>query len=356
MSSADSVVDMDTRLTYPSSLALIRQARCRGVMSIVPLADNPEWGLVDHRPIEQEVMLGYGSLGKPRILVPKNNRTYAGCVDTRVCEEILPSGSFVRITRGGYRYVLSESPALIVVRAAAECQAVGRGIPDSLAVMAVAALITELCGTYSFSATDQIGEECCFGREPVLSMSELNRYLSEARGIRGLRLARRAAKLAFENSFSPRETCIALMLCSPPCYGGLGLSRPVLNSPLTFTDHQRTLLWHESMRPDLFWELYRLVIEYNGGTHDSLESKTEDDRRTLDYAVCGIEVFTIRDSDISSVLAMEQLGRKCVEVMSRTARKRLVDSFLRRIESGARPEVREAALDILLHRGRRVWL
>ena len=105
----------------------------------MPLADNPEWGLVDHRPIEQEVMLGYGSLGKPRILVPKNNRTYAGCVDTRVCEEILPSGSFVRITRGGYRYVLSESPALIVVRAAAECQAVGRGIPDSLAVMAVAA-------------------------------------------------------------------------------------------------------------------------------------------------------------------------------------------------------------------------
>ena len=84
MSSADSVVDMDTRLTYPSSLALIRQARCRGVMSIMPLADNPEWGLVDHKPIEQEIMLGYGSLGKPRILVPKHNRTYAGCVDTRV--------------------------------------------------------------------------------------------------------------------------------------------------------------------------------------------------------------------------------------------------------------------------------
>ena len=64
------------------------------------------------------------------------------------------------------------------------------------------------------------------------------------------------------------EALLEMACCLPPHLGGINLPKPVSNQPLDFSRHERTLVSHISLRPDLYWEKYRIAGEYNGHDHD----------------------------------------------------------------------------------------
>lgn len=110
----------------------------------------------------------------------------------------------------------------------------------------------ELCGRYAVSREGAISSRC-----PLTSASRLRRFVGQAEGMRGVKKARRALRFVMDDSASPMETSLALLLSMPRSLGGYGLPRPVMNLRIDAVAFDKCMVGHcaESrfFRGDLCW-------------------------------------------------------------------------------------------------------
>lgn len=209
--------------------------------------------------------------------------------------EELPSGSLCKIDAG--IYVLTPAYCILQVASIATRLASPETTPG-FALVIVAKVACEMCGTYSLS------EKGLTERKPLTTVGELATLALSSAGSYGVRLLREAIPYIVPNTRSPKETDLALLLCLPEGLGGFALPRPLSNFELDVSRVRVGLFatW-TTCTVDFYWPQARLVVEYDSWDfHDELgEGKTaQDDERANALRALGYTVVTIRRNDLYS--------------------------------------------------------
>ena len=188
----------------------------------------------------------------------------------------------------------------------------------------------ELCGTHStlpftagielpFSLSEREVKNGFVSCPPVCTAEQLRRMLVAAH-VGPRTKAVYAARFVVDNSRSPGESRLYLLICLPVNLGGYGLPRPLLNVRLKIPEELRRIVGSDHYVCDLYYPGASLAIEYDGGYHWDGEQRMDDNLRELILNTLGIEVIRIDKKQLENPEALDiQAHRiaKCLGVRLR---------------------------------------
>ena len=194
----------------------------------------------------------------------------------------LPEGSFIE----GNEYVSISSPEFLFVQMARE-----------LSLVELIELGMELCGTYRLACEQYSTRyDCAVLTTPM----KLSLYVRRAGKMQGVNKARQALQLIAEESASPMETVVYMLLCLPRRLGGYAFPQPVLNREFELSARGKKFTVRKASRPDLCWAGAKLDLEYQGSTHEEVESRAEDSMRRKALERMGYTVFELTYAEVTN--------------------------------------------------------
>lgn len=346
---------MNALLAGMDSLKLTRLARRDPSLLLVPCdAPRPE----DCGPVPPEVLrqalpqeLSGFSAKHPISLaaLSRETRSQSACVKPLTVLTALPPASFLEVVRadGGYWSgagelvrLFVESPGLNLVHMSRRMgELVKRGtLSEGAALARLLSLVMESCGLYARDPLRPAEGQCAYDVEPQVRADDLRAYVNGLGRMRGLHLAREAARFAHDGSGSPGETVLSLVMRLPPRRGGIPLPDFEENVPIAWPAGVRGLVRHGTMRPDFHWPQHRVASEFDGGMHGLAGALAEDRFRAQDYAACDIVMVPATYADIKSIAAIERYVTLVAHKLARCED----DRFLRRVSDSVKdPRARE---------------
>lgn len=203
--------------------------------------------------------------------------------------------------RGTWHYDLGSSLALSSPEA---CFLQLARTLDDLTLMKVG---FELCGSYSLDESLRVGFRT---RAPLTDVASLRRFADKMGAAKGAKRAQRCLRFVRDNSASPMETCLALMLGLPNRFGGYGLGVPELNVLVSAPADARRKVGHSNYHCDLLWPRHRVAVEYNSREfHLEERAVARDSARMNDLALFNVTVFTVTRLQIADIGETERLVR-----------------------------------------------
>lgn len=163
-------------------------------------------------------------------------------------------------------------------------------------------LATELCGTYSLIKGERFRQRTM----PLTSKTNLENFVARAERAPGVAKARAALRWTQDNSRSPMETIMFLLLCLPTRLGGYGLPLPKLNPKVDVGTRMASFVSDPYYRPDCLWEkkindsTILVTAEYDSHEYHDKEQDAEHTRirrnnfKTLGYLVTSINKSQVR--------------------------------------------------------------
>ena len=221
-----------------------------------------------------------------------------------------PAGSFLRLSP----HVLIASPELTFAQMA-----------EKLPFERLLLLGFELCGTFALRGP----EATWTAQAPLTSASAINAFIKACpkKAIRSA--ARDAARFVLDNSASPQESRLAILLTLPTAFGGYGLPSPKLNHPVILHDAAYSLYPHTPLRLDLAWPEKRFAVEYLGKEpHDGRQE--EDIARVAALAAEGIQSLALTRRQLYDVDAFDAVARSIAGQLGFRLRIRRQDFEMRR--------------------------
>ena len=213
---------------------------------------------------------------------------------THVFGQTVPYGAFLDL---GHNVCIS-SPQYTFTQVAAANDLVGTVVVGM-----------ELCGHYSKwrLAPSEMGDPyfrehketqtCTFDLPPAMKVKRAQAFVQRASGLRGTAGAKAALKWVLENSASPMETAVYLLLCLPKRLGGYGLPKPVLNPKVMVSNPDGV----KERYPDLFWIGKNIDVEYNSDAEHSGEwSRYRDSKREIELTVGDVKVLPLTRPQLMS--------------------------------------------------------
>lgn len=185
-------------------------------------------------------------------------------------------------------------------------------------LVAATVIACEFAGTYRLGAN---GGEASYHMPRLMTLEGLRSMVGEAVFLWKTSADRRAlhvAELAFENSASPMETAVVLMLTLPVEYGGFGLPRPELNKAIDVSDHRGVLAERSEVTPDLLWEDAKLALEYDSAEHHGQAGPSrlaEDATRSNILTALGYRVLRVTNRSIASLEGINLLARQTAHLL-----------------------------------------
>lgn len=261
--------------------------------------------------------------GGVHLMVP-DERDYHHCgITYHLLKSALPEGSFMQVCEG----VLVPSWPLYYVL---KC----REMPSLSARLMLG---MELCGSYGHTVVGDRASGAFFHKprrdadgklttkwnypkiEPATTVAELQKYLQQQRGVKGLCRAREAARYVLDGSASPAESALALMATLPCKLGGYGFAAMELNPQITVPAEKRHLTRADSYHPDGYLCQLNTDLEYESDeNHCSPQAVRRDKARRNDIQALGIEVKDVTWEMLSHLdsldLLFEQLLQKEFEL------------------------------------------
>jgi len=222
-------------------------------------------------------------------------------IKPHVSEEPFPSGAITDTGTG----LLVSSPELCFLQMATE-----------LSLVELIELGYELCGSYSLygpgypntpvspgtqtspvqaSHTQNKQEEDGFySRPPLTSVKKLRSFLAKAKGSKGARKATRALKYIADDSASPMETILAILLTLPYHMGGYGLPMPILNHRIKMTRAAKQTSDRAYYLCDFYWALKNVAVEYDSTSHHGTIIRiAADSTRRNSLTTTGLTIISI---------------------------------------------------------------
>lgn len=241
--------------------------------------------------------LGDGARSQCRIIRATPNLAHLS--DNAFLEIVKADGSPYAESGDTAAHVFVESAGPTLLSAARELQKGVRRkrLTRNAALVRLSGFLMELCGSYARDPLRPSEGEVLYDLPPLATVAEVREFLRDARGLHGLELARLAAGYANDGSGSSMETLWYHAFCLPPRLGGLHLAKPLQNVPLAWPPEVRDLVKHKTMRPDFFWEKYRVACEHQGKDHASEAALSEDCDRARDYELCDIAYLPVSKKD-----------------------------------------------------------
>ena len=100
-------------------------------------------------------------------------------------------------------------------------------------------------------------------RKPVLSAQAVHDLADTDPRIDGIGKARNLSRYIVEDSGSPMETAVALLLSLPVRRGGAGLPKPKMNGIVDLPADIRRLAQRSYLKADLRWRAKKVAVEYD---------------------------------------------------------------------------------------------
>ena len=226
-----------------------------------------------------------------------SRRTWTS-VHAHLFEQTLPEKSFCRI--GPHVYVAS--PELTLCQMAAK-----------LPFIDLLELCLEFCGGYALNPNSERGFD---DRPPLTSASRLRSFTQRYKGRRGARCIRPALPYIVDNSASPMESAVLMLLCLPSRLGGHQLPLPQHNVSIRITEKAHSHTKRKHLVCDLYWEDFHLDVECDSTLHHASKRQlgVDSDRRiildAMGYPYVGITTWQLQHAD--EFLNVVQAIRRCM--------------------------------------------
>jgi len=189
----------------------------------------------------------------------------------------------------------------------------------------------ELCGAYSqwrlepgimgdpYYREHSETQACTFELPPVMKSSRAEAFVVRQSALRGSVGARTALKWVVDNSASPMETAVYLLLCLPKRLGGYGLPKPILNPKLIISTPDGT----KERYPDLYWIGASIDVEYNSDlSHSGEWARYRDSKREVELTVANVRVLPLTRRQLMNASEFDTFAqglRKMLGIRSRKA-------------------------------------
>lgn len=180
-------------------------------------------------------------------------------------EKPLPEGSFCEIGPGVY----VASPELTLCQMSLE-----EPFVDTLE------LCLEFCSGYVLNPESERG----FDDRPALtSRRRLASYVDKLSGRRGAKPLKRILPYVIDNSASPMESIVLMLLCLPTRLGGYQLPLPEHNVVIPVNERARSHTNREKLCCDLYWAKKHLDVECDSTSYHSSKHQLgiDSDRRII---------------------------------------------------------------------------
>lgn len=256
------------------------------------------------------------------MVIDRRDRRADGIV-RHLCESTLPEGSFMQLCEG---VLVPAWPLYYMLKC--------REMPSLSARLMLG---MELCGSYGHTVVGDRASGAFFHKprryadgklttkwnypkiEPATTVAELQKYLQQQRGVKGLCRAKEAARYVLDGSASPAESALALMATLPCKLGGYGFAAMELNPQITVPAEKRHLTRADSYHPDGYLCQLNTDLEYESDeNHCSPQAIRRDKARRNDIQALGIEVKDVTWEMLSHLdsldLLFEQLLQKEFEL------------------------------------------
>ena len=215
-----------------------------------------------------------------------------------------PDRSFYRLDDGVY----VASPELCLLQLASK-------LSEPQAVK----LALEMCGGYAIDVHDEEMGFC--KRPPLTSASKLDAYAKRLYKQGGGARALHPLRYVADNSASPRETALYMLLCLPPRFGGYGLALPEMNKRIELSPREQLVLGNRYFECDLYWAEKRVAVEYDSAQYHTAQEKQERDairRNLLEHH--GVHVITATRQQVSDEGQFDKLARQIARAVGKRLR------------------------------------
>lgn len=286
----------------------------------------------------------------------RGNRSGAHGVRSRALLADLPENTFLEVLRASGEpwpcagneplrlFVESAGLSLVRVEQQLSRQVELGALTSAAAFYRLLTFPMEACGSYARDPVDPAHGPCAFKLPPIATPEGIIAFLEEARGIRGIKRARRAAALVQSGAGSPEETLLSFAYKLPARMGGVEFPPFQENVPIEWPPEVLGLVEHRQMRPDFHWSGQRTASEYNGKDHISEKGFEEDQRRIRDYQACGISVFPASYKNVRTIQALDAYLALIAHSLARTEG----PAFERRVRKTlSNPDARQARVVLL---------
>jgi len=257
------------------------------------------------------VIKGYPVEDSPGLSMPihilvgsENARKVSKRYTSHISSGQFPSGSFIKAVPG----LIVSSPELCFIQMASE-----------LSLIKLIMLGFELCGTYRL---DPVGEQERGFRDdqPLTTVTKLDSYVARTAGLKGRTNARRALRYIADNSASPMETALIVLLTLPYQLGGYGFPMPLMNCRIDIRSDARRAANKSPLYCDLYWPDMQVDVEYDSDAYHAKPGRIAKDAiRRNALASAGVTVVTVSKMQILNTGEL----RKVAGVLSKLLGKRL---------------------------------
>lgn len=218
--------------------------------------------------LANENIKGRFAYNKPQVLISNRNFLY----ENINCEHIFsgikyPKGSFRKVDEICYL----PCPELLFYQLAQKL---------NFADLMLVGL--ELCGAYCLTE----GEQSVFEHDirPLTTSKKITKYLKTIKKMnshaQSIRKAIYASKFLSDNSFSPMESSLFIMLCGPRKYGAYRIINMKFNCEVKLSKNAQAIANQKSIYPDISNKSNKLAIEYDSEAyHDNAGQNIKDKLR-----------------------------------------------------------------------------
>jgi hypothetical protein len=215
-----------------------------------------------------------------------------------------PNGCFVEV--GGD--LLVSSPEFCFLQMA-----------STLPLLRLIELGFELCGTYT---RETFGDHSTSTQRKaaISSLAKLKAFMAKMPGGHGRRKAIKALGYIIEDSASPMETILAMMLSLPYRLGGYGFPKPNMNNCIDVHITARKAASKKFYICDIYWPQARLAVEYDSDRHHTgAEQIMNDSKRRNALAYMGVSVVAITRRQLYN----DEELKKAVNLLAKRLGKRI---------------------------------
>lgn len=217
---------------------------------------------------------------KPQLLISNHNHRNLSINATAICTSIkYPKNSFRKIDDGIY----IPTPELLFFQLSQKL---------NFPKLMLAGL--ELCSCYALATDGNLD----FVKDtlPLTNKSKIQSYLKELKALnnnlRHYNIATYAASLLEDNSYSPQESRLFIMLCGPRKFGAYGIKNMQFNREIKLSNKAGKIASQNYIYPDLCNPNSKVAIEYDSNTyHNNDEQNNKDKLRINAMQSDGWRVF-----------------------------------------------------------------
>jgi len=178
----------------------------------------------------------------------------------------------------------------------------------------------ELCGTYSIpiDGDSNVPARGFYQRQPLTSIKKISAFAARLPGFKGQKNATCALRYILEDSASPMETKLAILLTLPYKSGGFGFPKPKLNAHITPSKTEGRSSSKTFYTCDLLWQDHDLAVEYDSDQfHTGSTHIADDSKKRNALALMGITVITVTTQQLYNSSEFEKVARILAKCMGR---------------------------------------